>query len=33
MYSTVQVSAPSARDRQTVQVLYHTVPTIAPAPR
>ena len=33
MYSTVQVSAPSARDRQTVQVLYHTAPTIAPAPR
>ena len=33
MYSTVQVSAPSARDRQTVQVLYHTPPTIAPPPR
>jgi predicted Zn-dependent protease len=33
MYSTVQVSAPSGRDRQTVQVLYHTPPTIAPPPR
>ena len=33
MYSAVQVSAPSARDRQTVQVLYHTAPTIAPPPR
>jgi predicted Zn-dependent protease len=33
MYSTVQVSAPSARDRQTVQVLYHTPATIAPPPR
>ena len=33
MYSAVQVSAPSGRDRQTVQVLYHTAPTIAPAPR
>ena len=33
MYSTVQVTVPSGRDRQTVQVLYHTPPTIAPAPR
>lgn len=33
MYSTVQVAAPSGRDRQTLQVLYHTAPTIAPAPR
>ena len=33
MYSAVQVSAPSARDHQTVQVLYHTAPTIAPPPR
>ena len=33
MYSAVQVTRPSGRDRQTVQVLYHTVPTIAPPPR
>ncbi|HKA59039.1 MAG TPA: matrixin family metalloprotease [Gemmatimonadales bacterium] len=33
MYSTVAVAAPSGRDRQTLQVLYHTTPTIAPAPR
>ena len=33
MYATVQVSAPSGRDRQTVEVLYHTLPTIAPPPR
>ncbi|HWC74361.1 MAG TPA: hypothetical protein VG454_10540 [Gemmatimonadales bacterium] len=32
MYSAVQVTAPSGRDRQTVQVLYHTAPTIAPPP-
>jgi len=32
MYSTVQVAVPSGRDRQTVQVLYHTAPTIGPAP-
>jgi predicted Zn-dependent protease len=33
MYSAVQVAVPSGRDRQTLQVLYHTAPTIAPAPR
>lgn len=33
MYSTVQVTVPSGRDRQTVQVLYHTPPTIPPPPR
>jgi predicted Zn-dependent protease len=33
MYPAAQVSAPSGRDRQTVQVLYHTAPTIAPPPR
>ena len=30
MYPTVQVAVPSGRDRQTVQVLYHTAPTIGP---
>jgi predicted Zn-dependent protease len=33
MYSTVQVTVPSGRDRQTAQVLYHTTPTIAAPPR
>ena len=33
MYTTAEVTAPSGRDRQTVQVLYHTPPTIAPPPR
>lgn len=33
MYLPAQASAPSGRDRQTVQVLYHTPPTIAPPPR
>lgn len=32
MYATVLVDAPSDRDRQTVEVLYHTAPTIAPPP-
>jgi predicted Zn-dependent protease len=33
MYTAVEVTTPSGRDRQTVQVLYHTPPTIAPPPR
>lgn len=33
MYGAVEVAAPSGRDRQTVEVLYHTPPTIAPPPR
>lgn len=32
MYAAVEVAVPSGRDRQTVQVLYHTPPTIAPPP-
>lgn len=32
MYSAVQVAVPSGRDRQTLQVLYHTSPTITPPP-
>lgn len=33
MYAGAEVAAPSGRDRQTVQVLYHSPPTIAPPPR
>jgi hypothetical protein len=30
---TPTVAAPSARDRRTIEVLYHTSPTVAPPPR
>jgi predicted Zn-dependent protease len=33
MYFTPLVSAPADGDRRTVEVLYHTTPTIAPPPR
>jgi hypothetical protein len=32
MYATPRVRQPAAIDRRTVQVLYHTVATLAPAP-
>lgn len=32
MYATVLVDVPSDRDRRTVEVLYHTRPTLAPPP-
>jgi hypothetical protein len=32
MFSVPAVTEPSARDRATVEVLYHTTPTLAPAP-
>lgn len=33
MFGTPRVALPSARDRRTAEVLYHTAPTIAPPPR
>jgi hypothetical protein len=33
MYAFPRVTAPSEGDRRTVEVLYHTMPTIAPRPR
>jgi hypothetical protein len=33
MYGAPSVERPTARDRATVEVLYHTTPTIAPPPR
>lgn len=33
MNTSVPVDLPSDRDRRTVEMLYHTVPTIAPPPR
>ena len=33
MNTSVPVDQPSDRDRRTVEVLYHTVPTISPPPR
>lgn len=33
MYTSVLVALPGGRDRQTVEVLYHTTPTIQPPPR
>jgi hypothetical protein len=33
MHGTPSVDVPSARDRVTAEVLYHTPPTIAPPPR
>ena len=33
MYAFPRVYEPGARDRATVEVLYHTVPTVSPAPR
>jgi hypothetical protein len=32
MHANPRVAAPSERDRRTVEVLYHTAPTIAPRP-
>lgn len=32
MYANPRVTGPSERDRRTVEVLYHTEPTIAPRP-
>lgn len=33
MYQTPMVTFPSSRDRNTVEVLYHTAATVAPPPR
>jgi predicted Zn-dependent protease len=33
MNETPTVTAPSVRDRRTIEVLYHTGPTVAPPPR
>jgi predicted Zn-dependent protease len=33
MAVTPLASLPTQRDRETVQVLYHTVPNLRPAPR
>lgn len=33
MYGAPSVESPTARDRATVEVLYHTPPTISPPPR
>ena len=33
MYSSAPVARPSAEDRRTIEVLYHTQPTIVPPPR
>jgi predicted Zn-dependent protease len=33
MYITPFASLPMQRDRETVQLLYHTVPNLRPAPR
>jgi hypothetical protein len=33
MWGTPTTATPTNRDRNTAQVLYHTAPTIAPAPR